>query len=369
MTAAVAIALLHFQYLSPGFYGLSFWINVVVTALCALTIFQRRKRPGLVAAAALVDTLLTPTASLLPFAGYALMRHGGKDRFGRVMMTAGLLAAYILTRLLPVTPPLSLRTAFPVTECLLAATLGALARRQAAIWENAVVRATSLAVKIDHVVDVSLMEERNRLAHEMHDGLGHELAVVLLQAAAARAHAHSPAAVHTHTAHIEEAARKAMQRLQETLALLREPPGSGTLPGPDVSGNYDSLLRSLTRHAEALGVHVHSEVSGTPVPLPPAIQDACVRTCREGLTNAVKYAPDAPITLRLDFTDDSVAISVENRPGTGPLRSLGSSGLGLRGLRQLAESLGGTFAAAPLADNGFLITARYPLPRPAEPTF
>ena len=125
---------------------------------------------------------------------------------------------------------------------------------------------------------------------------------------------------------------------------------------------YLSFQRSLVRNLAAVGVPVTSEVTGTPVPLPPQIQLILYRIGQEGLTNAVKYAPGSPIHVQLAFCPRQVSIALENGRPTKTAPLLGSSGVGLRSLASRVRGIGGTLEAAPTPSGGFLLRARLPLP-------
>jgi signal transduction histidine kinase len=95
--------------------------------------------------------------------------------------------------------------------------------------------------------------------------------------------------------------------------------------------------------------------------LPPELEENALRIVQEGLTNAMKHAPGARVEVRLALTDDAVEIDVRDHGGGGPsaLSSTGA-GLGLDGMRERIESLGGSLEAGPCAEGGWRIQARLP---------
>jgi signal transduction histidine kinase len=199
------------------------------------------------------------------------------------------------------------------------------------------------------------LAERNRLARELHDSVGHALSVVTLQAGAAgRVLEADPAFARRALDAIEESARGALAELDHVLGLLREDAGS-TTPPPD--------LRDLDRLVEA------ARVAGAPVAvavdvraLPTVVSREAYRIVQEGLTNALKHAPEAPVEVAVTQDHGCLAVVVAN-PVSGRVPATG--GRGLRGIRERAELLGGT-AESGVHDGRWQLTARLPVPREAE---
>ncbi|MFC5663405.1 sensor histidine kinase [Kitasatospora misakiensis] len=212
--------------------------------------------------------------------------------------------------------------------------------------------------------------ERNLLARELHDSIGHALTVTVLQAGAARA-VGDPAFVAKALEVIEETGRLAMDDLERTLALLRDPGESG---GPGTGSGEDARERpgieqlpALFDTARAAGSPVEARVDVPSGGLPGVLSREGYRIVQEGVTNALKYAPGEPISVRIAVRDGRLdlrcATALHPRGGGAPVRpggSPGRGGKGLRGIRERAVLLGGEATAGP--DSGeWVLAVRVPL--------
>ena len=116
-------------------------------------------------------------------------------------------------------------------------------------------------------------------------------------------------------------------------------------------------LRALVEDATAAGL----DLDVTAIQLPADIEDDALRIIREGLTNAMKHAPGARVSIRLAATEDGLEIEIRDRGGgtpTGLART--GAGLGLTGMRERIESLGGSLEAGPCEEGGWQVEARLP---------
>ena len=194
------------------------------------------------------------------------------------------------------------------------------------------------------------LAERNRLARELHDSVGHALSVVTIQAGAAgRLLETDPDFVRRALSAIEESTRSALTDLDHVLGLLREEPAS-TRPQPLLT----DLDRLLARSRDA-GVEVEAEVAGDPARLPPALSREAYRIVQEGLTNALRHAGAVPVRLRVDVRKDRLTLELTNpfgpdrhddrggRDGTPDGRVRG--GRGLPGIAERVAILGGDVTA------------------------
>ncbi|GHF40045.1 histidine kinase [Kitasatospora xanthocidica] len=192
----------------------------------------------------------------------------------------------------------------------------------------------------------TVLAQRNRLARELHDSVGHALSAVGIQAsAAARVLRSNPdfAAEALHA--IEETARAAVAELDTVLGLLREEDPEATGPaGPTLAG-LDDLLRQLAR----TGVTVEAELAPGLAGLPAPVSREAYRIVQEGLTNVLRHAGPAPAGLRVGLAGDRLEIELTNPLGaTRPSRPGG--GRGLRGIGERATALRGGSTAGPSAD-------------------
>ena len=195
------------------------------------------------------------------------------------------------------------------------------------------------------------LAERNRLARELHDSVGHALSLVTIQAAAARRVLSSdPEFTETALAAIETSARAALADLDHVLGLLRDDrrPGSRTTPQATL-GDLDPLV-DATR---AGGITVELERSGRLDQLPAAVSREAYRIIQEGLTNAIRHAGrpagelSVDMSIRLDASGLRLAVT---NPVSGASDTSGG-GRGLAGIRERVAVLQGTVDAGPDGDS------------------
>ncbi|MFD8755533.1 sensor histidine kinase [Kitasatospora sp. NPDC059577] len=192
----------------------------------------------------------------------------------------------------------------------------------------------------------TVLAQRNRLARELHDSVGHALSAVGIQAsAAARVLRTDPAFAAEALQAIEETARAAVAELDTVLGLLREEDPEATGPaGPTLAG-LDDLLRQLAR----TGVTVDAELAPGLPGLPAPVSREAYRIVQEGLTNVLRHAGPAPAGLRVGLAGDRLEIELTNP--LGPARpSRPGGGRGLRGIGERATALRGGSTAGPSAD-------------------
>ncbi len=202
-------------------------------------------------------------------------------------------------------------------------------------------------------------QERNRIAREMHDVIGHTLTVSLLHVQSARlAVEHDPADAARALAEAERLGRECLAEVRTTVGMLRQdgpadgpaPGGARTAPLPGADG-----LPALVEQFRSAGADVSLTVEGDTGGLPATTGLAMYRILQEALTNAVKHAPGSPTAVRLTVGTDAVTLTADSQavPGAG-------TGLGVVSMRERAESLGGTCEAGP-GGRGWLVHAVLPL--------
>lgn len=198
------------------------------------------------------------------------------------------------------------------------------------------------------------LAERNRLARELHDSVGHALSVVTIQASAAgRVLDTDPEFARTALSAIEESARAALADLDHVLGLLRE--GQSATHPQWTLANLSNLLEQ-TRIA---GLAVESTVEGSLAEVPPAVSREAYRIVQEGLTNVLRHAGKVPVALRLAAADDRFELDLSN-----PIHEAGGprpgGGHGLSGMRERVTVLRGQMTAGP--DHGrWRVQVRIPL--------
>jgi signal transduction histidine kinase len=200
------------------------------------------------------------------------------------------------------------------------------------------------------------LAERNRLARELHDSVGHALTVATLQAGAARGLLdNDPEFARRALAAIEETARTAMDDLDHVLGLLRRTDGDDDLHHPQRTLNELGRLIHDTRTA---GVSVKADVDGSTRDLPAAVSREGYRIVQEGLTNAARHARGQLVTLRLTVCSEHLQIELVNALNREPDRA--RRGRGVDGMRERVVLLGGSLTAGP-DGRTWRIRARLPI--------
>ncbi|WP_410591931.1 sensor histidine kinase [Amycolatopsis sp. lyj-23] len=185
------------------------------------------------------------------------------------------------------------------------------------------------------------LAERNRLARELHDSVGHALSVVTVQAGAARRTLRTdPDFTERALGAIEESARTALDDLDHVLGLLREET-AGRAPQPTLAG-----LPALLETTRLAGTAVTADLGGDLAAVPPVVSREVYRILQECLTNAVRHAGRVPVAVAVEVAAHELVARVTNPLGSGSRRSGG--GRGVRGMAERVAVLGGEFSAGPV---------------------
>ena len=200
-------------------------------------------------------------------------------------------------------------------------------------------------------------EERNRLAREMHDSLGHRLTVAVVQLEGAqRLIPTHPERAGQMIGTMREQLKEALAELRRTVATLRTPVADETIPA-DLA---NALVQMVKNFAIATGLSVDLQIEGGPANLTAEQRLALYRTAQEGLTNVQRHAAAHKVRLSLITTPTSVSLSIQD-DGQGLPATLPDGRFGLQGLRERAEQLGGSFTLSTPAEGGTLIALELPL--------
>lgn len=202
------------------------------------------------------------------------------------------------------------------------------------------------------------LAERNRLARELHDSVGHALSAVTLQASAARRVLDAdPEFARQALAAIEETTRAAVGELDTVLGLLREDGPASAAPAPTLA-DLDALL-ARTR---AAGCEVTLTASTALEKVPPVVSREAYRIVQEGLGNALRHAGQVPVRLRIAVHDDDLEVALENpvSPESGSTRGRTGGGRGLTGIAERARLLRGASTSG-AADGTWRLAVRLPL--------
>ncbi|WP_408897830.1 sensor histidine kinase [Nocardioides sp. R1-1] len=364
LTAFLLLPALPYQLFVDAVDGTLMVVQIVPLLL-------RRRHPvavfAVVAAATAVQPLLNdnPLWSQLafPIAVYSVARYAG-PRWAAVAAATGLVGAGIAAvdwlhgfgaDLLT---PENL-TAYTVTIALfvvVAWTLGTLGRTRQAYVDALVERGERLEREAAQQAALAAVEERHRIAREMHDVVAHGLTTIVVQADGARAAAeHDPSVTGPALSTIAATGREAIAELRRMLGLLRAEEAP-TAPQPRLDD-----LPALLGEARAAGTPV---VAQLPAPLPVVSDGVALtsyRIVQEALSNVRKHAgPGSTATVAVRVEAGAVVVEVRD-DGRGAAAPDDGRGLGLAGMRERVDAHGGTLTSGPAPGGGFAVCARIPL--------
>lgn len=216
-------------------------------------------------------------------------------------------------------------TLFTLVVCLMG-------RRQQVLFEQLREAQAGLTERIR-------VEERNRVARELHDVIAHSLTVSLLHVTSARlAVDDDPAEAAEALAQAEELGRRSLSEVRHAVGLLRGGPGSRSpLPGVE-------QLPELVEGFRRAGAQVAYDVVGDPVRLPATTGLTVYRILQESLTNAVRHGAGTRTAVHLEVGDSTAVLTVDSAGAPGLPRG---EGVGLHSMRERAEALGGELSAGP----------------------
>ncbi|GAA2366418.1 sensor histidine kinase [Dactylosporangium salmoneum] len=324
------------------------WVSVVVALAISAPVAVRRRWPyaaaavaTLAAAAALVTQVIPSFAGVAPGCALALVFYSlgaaAPNRWGLTAAAAGAVLAGVGVR-----PP-TVAVFFGLAAVGPAFALGyVVAERRA-----------QAALRDEQLVRQATVEERLRVARELHDVVAHTMTLIVVKASIANHVAEkSPAEARDALRVIETAGREAMLEVRRMLDMLRE-----DTPDAPVRGLRD--LPELASLATVGGVEVRLELDPPDAALPEAEGLAVYRIVQESLTNVVKHAAPARCRVRVEVRGGEVGIEVTDDGGRAA--APGRAGHGLIGMRERAAMHGGTFAAGPRPGGGFAVRARLPV--------
>ncbi|MEF9912502.1 histidine kinase [Streptomyces sp. P5-A9] len=224
------------------------------------------------------------------------------------------------------------------------------------------------------IVGQARMLERQRIAQDMHDSLGHQLALIAVHTGALEVDRALTDQQREAVGVLREASVAAMHELRDVVGVLRDgadaTPAAGAPQGGDDPGAPSRGVAGIDDLAETsrkAGTAVEIRRSGEVRPLATTADHAAYRVVQEGLTNAHKHAPGASISIGLRYEPDSLVVEVANGPVAEPVPSgVASGGQGLTGLAERARLVGGMVHAGPTADGGFRLAGVLPYTSPGD---
>jgi signal transduction histidine kinase len=205
----------------------------------------------------------------------------------------------------------------------------------------------------------AVLEERTRIARELHDVVAHHMSLVAVRAETAPyrlAGLSEPARAEFGS--LSEEAREALAEMRRLLGVLRHDQPADLAPQPELAD-----LPSLVDTARQAGLAVELSVSAALDHVPSGVGVCAYRIVQESLSNASQHAPGAAVTVSVGHDRGAVLLRVVNGPG-GPADPAGNGhgpGHGLTGMRERVALLGGSLSAGPSPDGGFVVSAVLPL--------
>jgi signal transduction histidine kinase len=343
----------------------------VEAGLAGAALVARRRFPVV----ALAVTVCAAEAYLVHYAGnqgaavlaaplialYHLAEADGRRR----ALTIGVLGVLAMAGLHMLIKPASLLGADNAALAALgglAVTAGNASRNRRAYLAEVEARARDVEADREAEAARRVTEERLRIARDLHDAVGHQLALINVQAGvAAHVLASQPDETLAALSLIRQASRAALGELRDTVGLLRraDEPVAPTEPVPGLAG-LPELLDTFRR----AGLVVRERIDGRVAAVPVAVDLTAFRVIQESLTNVCKHAAGATATLRLGYQPDELTVIVENgAPPAGGADS--TAGHGLVGMRERVAAIGGDLRYGRRPDGGYRVTATLPLPVPS----
>jgi signal transduction histidine kinase len=205
----------------------------------------------------------------------------------------------------------------------------------------------------------AVLEERTRIAREMHDVVAHHMSMIAVQAETAPYRLPDlPEPVRAEFTALSAAAREALSEMRRLLGVLRSDAPAERGPQPRLTD-----IPELVDVARRAGAAVSLEMTGDGGPVPPSVDVCAYRIVQESLSNAGRHAPGAAISVQIGRESEAVVLSITNEPvpdSSGAVRP-GGSGQGLTGMRERVALVGGSLQAGPDRRGGFAVRAVLPV--------
>ncbi|MFF3482886.1 sensor histidine kinase [Streptomyces sp. NPDC002701] len=257
--------------------------------------------------------------------------------------------------------------------------LGRLTRARAAIRDQALERAAALERAQEANARAAVMEERARIARELHDIVAHNVSLMVVQTIAAdRVQDRDGAKTHELHGTIEETGRATVTELRRLLDVLRTEDAADTDPNKEPPQPTIGAIPALLDSVRAAGLTVGFTTTGTPEELPAGAQLTVYRVVQEALTNTLKHAGRTRTEVTVAWEAEHRRLTVRlcddgPRPGDGaaprPPVAPDGPGHGLVGMRERVAAVGGSLHTGARQGGGFCVHALVPLPGPAGPPY
>jgi signal transduction histidine kinase len=201
----------------------------------------------------------------------------------------------------------------------------------------------------------AVVEERARIARELHDAIAHNVSMMVVQAGAERRTLAEASPTREVLETVEHIGRAALTEMRRLVGMLRSDEAEPLAPQPGLRD-----LPTLVTQVREAGLPVELEIDGDPRELPVGLELSAYRIVQEALTNALKHAGDAHATVRVAYGADSLELEIVDT-GPGDAAAVASGGHGLVGMRKRVALYGGRFEANRRASGGFAVRVLLPI--------
>ena len=342
-------------------------LGYALVLLHTLPLVARRRFPGAVLALCVASGLAFAALFMPPFflgpallvAVYSVAAYGS-----RWVSLAGLVVAELGLAAVWLTPAMLDRSTFLLYMGIIAVAwvLGHFVGDRQVYAAQLEERTAELERAREELARRAVVEERLRLARELHDVVAHAMSVIAVQSGVgAHVAASRPEEVGKALSAIEATSRAALTELRRLLGVLRQDsdPQASLTPVPGLA-DLDVLLAEVTK----AGLAVKLQVNGTRPPLPARVDLSAYRIVQEALTNVVKHAGPAHAQVTIRYRGQAVAVEVTD-DGRGAVPPVGDgrgrTGHGLIGMRERVAAFNGDLEVGPRPGGGFRVAARLPL--------
>jgi signal transduction histidine kinase len=205
----------------------------------------------------------------------------------------------------------------------------------------------------------AVLEERTRIARELHDVVAHHMSLIAVRAETAPYRLTGlPESAQAEFGSLSEEAREALAEMRQLLGVLRHDQPADRAPQPELAD-----LPALVDTARQAGLSVELSVPAALDHVPSGVGVCAYRIVQQSLSNASQHAPGAVVTVSVDRDSSVVLLRVANGPGgsVDPFENEDGPGHGLTGMRERVALLGGSLSAGPSPDGGFVVSAVLPL--------
>ena len=245
------------------------------------------------------------------------------------------------------------------------------ARQRLRLQEQAV----TIAAQAGRLREQAVIDERLRIARELHDVVAHGVSAMGIQAGAARRVLdRDPDAARGALSHVEDASRDALEQMRRLLGTLREGPDGGSGDGTDPAsgtrtseagvGDLPELVAQVSQEGLAVHLDVVEDRACAATRLPRGIGLAIYRTVQEALTNARRHSTADTVSVVVRVDEASSYAEVEVVDNGRPRHGTSGSGLGQLGIRERAATHDGQVDIGPRVTGGYRVRVRYPLGAP-----